>query len=156
MSLKRIITLVFYAIVVIVATVGFVKIFSSDALGELPEVMLSDPDIVAGTALLIMLSVILVAVIVFSTFLASPILGIISNPKGIVKSLIGAAILLVIFFISYAMADDTVTRGFEAMGIDTPGKSQLIGGVITTVFALIVIGIVAYIFSSINSLLKQL
>lgn len=156
MSIKRILTLVFYAIVLIISIVGFVKIFTADAIGKSIEEMVSDPDIMMGTAILITLSVILISIVILSAFIASPAIAIVANPKGFVKSLIGAGALLVVFGIGYAMAGNEVTRGFEAMGIDSAAKSKLIGGVIYTVFILIVVGVLAYIYSSISSLLKQL
>lgn len=156
MPLKRILTLALYAIVLIIAAVGFAKIFTSDAFGGTIDSMLLDPDIISGTAILITLSVVLICVVIFSTFVASPILAIISNPQGFVKSLIGAGALLVVFFIGYSISGDELNRTYEAMGITTPGQSKLIGGVIYTVFLLILIGVVSYVYSSINSLLKQL
>lgn len=156
MSLKRILTMALYAIVLIISIVGFVKIFSAEALGKTVEEMLADPDIIMGTAILITLSVILIVIVILSAFLASPILAVLSNPKGFVKSLIGAGALLVIFFLGYALAGDEITRTYKTMGIDTPGQSKLIGGVIYTVFILIVLGVLSFIYSSINSLLKQL
>lgn len=156
MSLKRILTMALYAIVLIISVVGFVKIFTADALGKTVEEMVSDPDIIMGTAILITLSVVLIVIVIFSAFLASPILAIISNPQGFIKSLIGAGALLVVFFIGYALAGDEVTRTYETMGINSPGQSKMIGGVIYTVFILIVLGVLSFIYSSINSLLKQL
>lgn len=156
MPLKRILTLALYAIVLIIAAVGFAKIFTADAFGKTIEEMLADPDIIAGTAILITLSVVLIVIVIFSTFVASPILAIIANPKGFIKSLIGIGALLVVFFIGYSISGSEVNRTYEAMGITTGGQSKLIGGVIYTVFILILIGVVSYIYSSINSLLKQL
>lgn len=156
MSIKRIVTLVFYAIVLIVATIGFAKIFNADAFGKTIEEMKYDPDIIAGTSTLIGLSIALIVIVIASTFVVSPVQAIIANPKGFVKSLIGAVVLVVIFFIGYALSGDEVNRTYEAMGITTAGQSKLIGGVIYTVFLLIIIGIAAYVYSSISSLLKQL
>ncbi len=143
MSIKRILTLVFYAIVLIVAIIGFSQIFISE-------------NVELGTSILLNFTIGLLVLIILSTFLASPVLAILANPKGFVKSLIGAGVLLVIFGIGYAIAGDEVTRATEAMGIDTASKSKLIGGVINTVFILIVLGVLSYIYSSISSLIKQL
>ncbi len=156
MPIKRIVTLAFYALVLITSIVGFVKIFTADAMGKSIEEMIADPQIISGVTLLITLSVILIVIVVLAAFLASPILAIMANPKGFIKSLIGAGVLLVVFGIGYAFAGDEVTREYKAMGVDTATESKLLGGVIYTMFILIVIGVLTYIYSSINSLLKQL
>lgn len=156
MSPKRIITIAFYVLVLIISVVGFAKIFSSSALGSAPEVMLDDEGIQSGTGLLIVLSIILISVIAAVTFLLGPVLNIIQNPKGFLRSLVGVGVLLVVFLIGYAMAGNEVTPIYQAMGIDTPGKSQMIGGVLNATYAFMLFGILSYAYSSVNSLLKQL
>lgn len=156
MSLQKILRAVLYVLVAAVTVIGFAKIFGSDAISSEVEVMLADEAIQGGTSVLFVLTIVLISLIVAVAFLVSPVVGIVQNPKGFVKSLIGIGVLLVIFFIGYAVAGDGVTRTYEAMGVTTAGQSKLVGGVINTVFILIVLGVLAYIYSSINSVLKQL
>lgn len=156
MSPKRIITIAFYVLVLIISVVGFAKIFGSDTLGEVPEVMLDDEGIQSGTGILIILSILLISVITLVTFILGPVLNIIHNPKGFLRSLIGVGVLLVVFLIGYAMASNEVTPIYQSMGIDTPGKSKMIGGVLNATYAFMVFGVLAYAYSSVNSLLKQI
>lgn len=156
MSPKRIITIAFYVLVLIVSVVGLVKIFGSSSLGTTPEEMLGDNGIQSGTGILIILSIVLMVIIAAVTFLLSPVLNIIQNPKGFLRSLIGVGVLLVVFLIGYAMAGEEVTPVYQSMGIDTPGKSKMIGGMLNATYTFMVFGILAYAYSSVNSLLKQI
>lgn len=156
MSPKRIITIAFYVLVLIISVVGLVKIFGSSSLGTTPEEMLGDNGIQSGTGILIILSIVLMVIIAAVTFLLSPVLNIIQNPKGFLRSLVGVGVLLVVFLIGYAMAGEEVTPVYQSMGIDTPGKSKMIGGMLNATYAFMVFGILAYAYSSVNSLLKQI
>ena len=85
-----------------------------------------------------------------------------SNVKSLIKSGIGIAALLVIFFIGYSMAPselDTVTRAaFERAEVDPDAAStiqtfRLVGASMTTTLILVVIAVVGLIYSSISKLI---
>lgn len=156
MSLNRIITIVFYVVVLIISVVGFAKIFGSESLGLDSATMVADEKIQSGTGWLIGLSMFLIAVVTLVTFVLGPVLNIMQNPKGILRSLMGVGVVLVVFVIGYSVAGDSVTDVYKSMGIDTPGKSKMIGGVLNTTYVLLIFGVLSYVYSSINSLLKQL
>ena len=68
----------------------------------------------------ILLFVALIAAVVF------PLLQITQNPKALVKSGIGVAGLVVLFFISFALSGNEVTAKYTTMGVAENG-SKLIG-----------------------------
>ena len=73
-----------------------------------------------------------------------PIITSLNNPKSLIKSAASLVILLVFFFISYALADNEVTPKYLAFDVNSEG-SQLIGGILIMtylLFGLTILGIV--------------
>lgn len=157
MSLKRILTIAFYLIVVIVSVVGFSKIlFQSDSLGQPAEVMLLDESLQSGTGIVLWLSVALSIIAAAIAFVLLPVTGMIANPKSLKTSSIGAGILALIFLAGYVTAGNEVTSMYISMGIDTPGKSKFIGGMINATVILFVISLVVYVYNTVTGFIKQL
>lgn len=157
MSLKRILTIALYAIVVLISVIGFSKIlFQSDSLGQPAEVMLLDESLQSGTGIVLWLSVALSIVAAVIAFVVLPVTGMIANPKSLKTSAIGVGILAVIFLVGYFAAGNEVTAMYTSMGIDTPGKSKFIGGMINATVILFVISLVVYVYNTVTGFIKQL
>ncbi|HYG14364.1 MAG TPA: hypothetical protein VEC12_01335 [Bacteroidia bacterium] len=155
MSLTRIISIVLYVAVVIITVVSFAYLLGSGATGD-AEIDKANSGIQKGAAIGLGLSYVLGVIAVILALVIGPVLGIINNPKSIIGVLVGLGALLVIFLIGYAIADDTVTPMYERMYVTTPGMSKLVGGMLNSVYILIFVAFAVYIYSSINSLLKNL
>lgn len=155
MSITRILGLVVYAIALIGTLVSFYLIFGpGDPSGKAAQ-DLSDPNIVQGTGIGLGVSYVLLVIAVLLTLVFAPINGIAQNPGSIKGIAIGIGSLLVIFLIGYAIADDTVTPMYERMYITTPKMSKLVGGVLNASYILTIIAALAYLYSSINSIIKN-
>ncbi|MGV3596434.1 MAG: hypothetical protein ACO1PI_01130 [Bacteroidota bacterium] len=157
MSLKRILTIAFYAITVLISVIGFyIMLFKSDSLGQPAEVMLLDENLQKGTGIVLWLSVALSIVAGAIAFVLLPVTGMIANPKSLKTSAIGVGTLAVIFLAGYVTAGNEVTSMYISMGIDTPGKSKFIGGMINATVILFVISILVYVYNTVTSFIKQL
>ncbi|MBN8649844.1 MAG: hypothetical protein J0L67_00345 [Cytophagales bacterium] len=82
-----------------------------------------------------------------------PLINAIKSPAGLGKSLAGVAVLVVIFLISYALADGSVTARYTLMGVDE-SSSKLIGAGLILFYIVFVAAIIGVIFSEINKALK--
>lgn len=87
----------------------------------------------------------------------------ISNPKVLVKSGIGIAVLVLIFFIGYSVApaefDSTTRAAFEAAEIDPDAAStavlyKRVGGAMTTTLILFVIAVVGLVYSTVARIIR--
>jgi NADH:ubiquinone oxidoreductase subunit 6 (subunit J) len=76
-----------------------------------------------------------------------------SNPKSLLKSLIGVVAIGVIYFISWAVAGNEVTPVYTKFGI-TSTSSQVIGGVLITTYFLLGAGIVMVLLSMLSRIFK--
>jgi hypothetical protein len=154
MPLKRIITLAFYLLVLIWAGVGFyMMLVLGNHEGKAAQ-WLADPNIQKGTAIVMSLSYLLTVVMVLSVVF-SAVLNYIQNPKMLMRALMGLGVLVVVFLIGYALAGNEVTLNYEKFGVNA-SQSKLIGGILNATYILVIVAAVAYLYSSINSLLKQL
>lgn len=105
---------------------------------------------------------IILAIIAALGMFAFGIFQIFGNMKGSMKGIIGVAILVVIFFVSYSMASEEPTAyvqgaidKFEASGATfDPSTLKFIGGGIGTTVALVVIAAIAFVVSEITNLFK--
>lgn len=157
MSLKRILTIAFYAITVIISVVGFyIMLFQSDSLGQPAEVMLLDESLQKGTGIVLWLSVALSVLAAAIAFVLLPVTGMIANPKSLKTSSIGVGVLAVIFLAGYLGASNEVSDMYISMGIDTAGKSKFIGGMINATVILFVISLLVYVYNTVTSFIKQL
>lgn len=85
------------------------------------------------------------------------------DPKTLIKSVGGIAVLGIIFLIGYSMAPDVLdaaaTTAFENAKIDVNAEStgrtfKLVGGAMTTTLVLVVIAVVGLVYSSISKLIR--
>ena len=152
---KKLITSIFYALVALITIIGFYFMFiASDSIGEKPEVMLQDENIQKGTSILMTFSGIILAICALAMIIF-PVVNIIQHPKAAGKTFIGLGVLLVVFLIGYATASSEVVAGYEKFGIDTPGKSQLVGALLNSTYILLGLTVVAYVYSAVTNVIKQ-
>lgn len=59
-----------------------------------------------------------------------PIINLFSNPKGLIRIVIGVVVLVGLFFIAYAMSDSTVTPKMVGLGVDGSGIKIISAGLI--------------------------
>jgi hypothetical protein len=154
MPLKRILTLAFYLVVLIWAGVGFYYMLVLGKHDGKADQWLRDPNIQKGTAIAMGLSYVLTVAMVLAVVF-SAVLNYIQNPKMLVRALMGLGVLVVVFLVGYALAGNEVTLNYEKFDV-TASQSKLIGGILNATYILVIVAVVAYLYSSINSLLKQL
>jgi hypothetical protein len=84
-----------------------------------------------------------------------PLIKSLGNPSSLVKTGIGVAVLVVVFFIAYTMADSEVLPKYAVEPFNlTPGLSKFVGGSLLTTYALFIIAIVGIVFTEINKAIK--
>lgn len=85
------------------------------------------------------------------------------DPKTLIKSVAGIAVLGIIFLIGYSMAPDVLDAAaktaFENAKIDVNAEStgrtfKLVGGAMTTTLVLVVIAVVGLVYSSVAKLIR--
>ena len=82
-----------------------------------------------------------------------PLIKSLDEPKKLVKAGIGVAGLLVVFLISWAIAGNEVSTMYTTKGVGV-GLSKLVGGVLTMMYLLMGIAIVAIVYTEITKAVK--
>lgn len=82
-----------------------------------------------------------------------PLINSLSDPKGLLKSLLGVVAIGVIFLAGWLVAGDEVTAKFIKFDI-TATSSKVIGGVLITTYLLMAIAVVSIIYSEIAKLIR--
>ena len=82
-----------------------------------------------------------------------PLVSALGNPKSLVKTGAGVAILLVLYGISYALSGSEVTEVYAKFGVDS-SASKVIGGVLTTMYLLLFVVVIGIVYSEISKLFK--
>jgi hypothetical protein len=82
-----------------------------------------------------------------------PLLYVIQNPKGVVKSIAGVLGLVAIFVIAYSLSGNEVTAKYAQYGVGA-GSSKLIGAGLIVFYITLLISVVGVIFSEISKALK--
>lgn len=82
-----------------------------------------------------------------------PLINALSNPKSLLKSVLGIVIIGVIYLISWGVSGDEVTARYIKFDI-TSTSSQVIGGVLITTYLLMGIAVVSIIYSEIRKILN--
>jgi hypothetical protein len=100
--------------------------------------------------LYIMFAFFLVAVI---AAILLPLINALKSPKGLLKSMAGVVVLVVVFLIAYALSDGSVTPRYVMAGVDE-SSSKLIGAGLTVFYIVFIIAAIGVIFSEINKALK--
>ena len=83
-----------------------------------------------------------------------PLIKSLDEPKNLVASAIGVAILLAIYGIGYLISGSEVTARYIESGVETEGLSKLIGGMLTMVYLLLGIAIVGIVYTELNKAIK--
>ncbi len=97
-----------------------------------------------------------VYVLLFLTVITAvgfPLLQIAQNPRNLVKSGIGIIGLTVLFIISFILSGSEVTAKYTTMGVGESG-SKLIGAGLIMFYVILIVTIIAMVFSEINKALK--
>lgn len=92
-------------------------------------------------------------IIALAAAIIFPIFHIAKEPKALVRTGIGLGIVAVLFGISYAMADSTVSLKAAALGT-TESSSKLIGAGLNMFFIALGLAAVALIYSEISKAFK--
>nr|PZN51363.1 MAG: hypothetical protein DIU61_13495 [Bacteroidota bacterium] len=82
-----------------------------------------------------------------------PLIKAVGEPRSLLRSLIGVGALLVLFGISYAVADSSVRPSWLVLGIGE-NTSKIIGAGLITFYVVLVLAFLGLIFSEINKALK--
>lgn len=82
-----------------------------------------------------------------------PLINAFNDPQKLVKTGIAVAVLLVIFFIGYTLADNEVTLTYQKFGINE-GSSKLIGGALITMYVFFVVAFLSIIVTEVGKLFK--
>lgn len=85
--------------------------------------------------------------------LAMPIINSLGQPKVLLKGVIGVVVIAVLFLIFYSMADGGVSKQLIERGV-TENVSKVVGGLLMTMYAFVIITIIGIIYSEINKALK--
>jgi len=72
-----------------------------------------------------------------------------SDPKSLVKSLIGVGIIAVVYLIGYAIAGSDVGPNYSEFGVDS-GISKVVGGMLNTMYLLMIAAIVGILFTEVH------
>ena len=75
------------------------------------------------------------------------------DSKLLIRSAVGAGILVVLFLVSYALSDGELSNAAIAAGVDET-SSKLIGGGLTMFYIVFFISIIGLVYSEINKALK--
>ena len=144
-KILKIVLAVIMAITVILGALFYIKVApNSDNITE---------DLMKYVNWIMIWGVILLLLTAFVTLIIGPVMSVITNPKGIVKSLISIGIILVIFVIGYAMSN--VEEIHLAVPVKNLDATQRIADTsLYSMYILGVLGIFAIIFAEVKSLLK--
>jgi hypothetical protein len=82
-----------------------------------------------------------------------PIVNLFSNPKSLIRIVIGAVVIVLAFFAAYSMSDGSVTPKWVAMG-QTDFDVKLIGAGIVMLYVFLFGSVLAMIYSEVSKLLK--
>jgi hypothetical protein len=82
-----------------------------------------------------------------------PLINSFSNPKSLVKSGIGIAVIVVLFVIGYIIADSGVTTKYTTLGVGE-GESKFVGGALLTMYMLFIIAIIGIVITELNKAIK--
>jgi hypothetical protein len=91
--------------------------------------------------------------IAIAAMLVFPIIHMLGEPSALLRSAIGIGVVVVLFVISYALADSEITLKAAAVGV-TPTSSKLIGAGLIMFYITLVLSGLALIYSEISKALK--
>jgi hypothetical protein len=82
------------------------------------------------------------------------VVSIMSNPKGMVRSLIAIVLLAIVFGIGYSIAGDEMQPFYPKFGVMDASDSKMVGGGLMTFYILFAIAAVGIVFTEISKAFK--
>ena len=82
------------------------------------------------------------------------VVSIMSNPKGMVRSVIAIVLLAIVFGIGYSIAGDEMKPFYPEFGVMDASDSKLIGGGLMTFYILFAVAAVGIVFTEISKAFK--
>lgn len=82
-----------------------------------------------------------------------PLINALSNPKSLLKSVLGVVVIGVIYLIGWGVSGDEVTAKYIEFDI-TSTSSQVIGGVLITTYLLMGIAVISIVYSEISKIIR--
>lgn len=82
-----------------------------------------------------------------------PLVNSLSDPRGLIRSAVGIAAFVVLFGISYAIADSEITDSAIVAGLDE-SSVKLVGAGLIMLYMVFVLAVLALIYSEISKALK--
>ncbi len=83
-----------------------------------------------------------------------PLIKSFDNPKSLIASAAGVGILLVLFGIGYALSGSEITARYIEVGMESPGISKMVGGMLTMVYIMLGIALVGIAYTEFNKAIK--
>ena len=102
----------------------------------------------------LILSYIMVILACAGALFAPLIYALTNDPKSLVKIGVTIGILVVVYFIGYAMADGVVYSRFIPNGVTTESHSQAIGGILIMTYLMLAIAIVGVVVNVVSGYFK--
>ncbi len=96
---------------------------------------------------------VLVAVATVAAFLG-PVLSSLNDPKSILKSLVGIGILVLLFFVGFALSDNDMQPKWATDFNVNPGISKNIGGALIMTYIMFILAFVGIVVSEISKFFK--
>ncbi len=84
-----------------------------------------------------------------------PLINSLGDPKVLVKSLVGVAILGTLFLVGWLMSGDEVTPTYISYNVTSAGESKLVGGGLMMMYLLFIIAAAGVVFSEVYKALKS-
>lgn len=99
-------------------------------------------------------SYLLVAIGAFAS-IVMPLINSLSDPKSLLKTVVGIVGILVLFFIAYSVSSDEVLPKFEAAPFNmTPEGSKMVGGMLITTYILAIAALAGIVITELNKAIK--
>ena len=81
-----------------------------------------------------------------------PLIQSFSNPRALLGALVGVVAIAVLFFIGYSIAGNEVTSLYIKNNVSSAVTSKVIGGSLITMYILVILTILAIIYSEISKI----
>ncbi|WP_375577617.1 hypothetical protein ABWH96_11195 [Marivirga tractuosa] len=82
-----------------------------------------------------------------------PLISALSNPKSLLKSVLGVVVIGVVYLIGWGISGDEVTAKYIEFDI-TNTSSKVIGGVLITTYLLMGIALISIVYSEIAKIIR--
>ncbi|MBR9861219.1 hypothetical protein GYB22_10835 [bacterium] len=142
MSTSRIITIVFYAIIVACIAYG---VFYLLWFGE---------NFFKGTSFSIGLTITLFAVAIVAAIVGA-LGGLIYQPKSAIKSVVGIVVMLILAGIGYSLSAGEITDKYIEFGVTEIGSSKMVDAGLYIMYGSIAIAIVSIIAAEVSAIFKS-